>query len=172
MVDNGLVPYRLVLGRATKFPTINTDLPTQKNWMEELKTSQAEMNTIVAEKRNLTALTHDITSAFDQFYIIGKNILICYEKRRNALAHLFIFTWMAGWKPFKHRIGLDRKFLMSSRLNLFLENVFYISKEKWYHVAITRKLLYRTILDPAGLRHLKILGVCRTCESQNLGSDL
>lgn len=63
--ENGLVPSRLVLGMFPRFPILNTDLPTQKDRINVIKAAQAEMNSIVAERRLLTALTRDIPPAAD-----------------------------------------------------------------------------------------------------------
>ena len=51
--ENGLVPSRLVFGITPRFPIISSDLPTQKERMDILRSAQMEMNAIIAERRIL-----------------------------------------------------------------------------------------------------------------------
>lgn len=83
MGENGLVPSRLVFGMIPRFPIINTDLPTQKERMEALKTAQAEMNSIVAERRVVEALTRNIPPAADRVYKLGEEVLVYSEAKRE-----------------------------------------------------------------------------------------
>ena len=58
--ENGLVPSRLVLGIIPRFPILNSELPDQKEILEIIKNAQAEMNSIDAERRVLSALTRNV----------------------------------------------------------------------------------------------------------------
>ena len=51
--ENGLVLSRLVIGITPRFPIISSDLPTQKERMDILRSAQTEMNGIIAERRIL-----------------------------------------------------------------------------------------------------------------------
>ena len=83
MGENGLVPSRIVFGIIPRFPILNTELPTQKQRMEIIKSAQAEMNSIVAERRVLAALTRDIPPAADRNYKLGEEVLVYSEKEKK-----------------------------------------------------------------------------------------
>ncbi len=78
--ENGLVPSKLVFGIIPRYPILNTDLPNQKERMEAIKLAQAEMNSIIAERRVLAALTKKIPPAADRQYNLGEEVLIYDEK--------------------------------------------------------------------------------------------
>lgn len=56
MGEHGLVPSRLVPGVLPRFPILNSALPEQRKILEIIKTAQAKINAIVAEKRIFYAL--------------------------------------------------------------------------------------------------------------------
>ena len=74
--ENGLVPSRLVFGIIPRYPILNTDLPNQKERMEAIKLAQSEMNSIIAERRVLAALTKKIPPAADRQYNWAEELLI------------------------------------------------------------------------------------------------
>lgn len=88
MSEIGLVPTRHICGATPKFPFINTELPNQKNRMEAMKTAQAEMSAIVAERRICTALGHEISSAADRSYKEGWEFLVKSENRKEWISPL------------------------------------------------------------------------------------
>lgn len=63
ITENGLVPSRHVFEMISRFAIINNDLPTQKDLMNAIQTAQAEMDYIVSEQRQMTALTREIQPA-------------------------------------------------------------------------------------------------------------
>lgn len=83
MGENGLVPSLLVFGIIPRFPIITSDLPNQRERMEVLAAAQKEMNTIIAERRIITALTTNTPSSVDEVYQVGDKILIYREKERE-----------------------------------------------------------------------------------------
>lgn len=74
--ENGLVPSRLVFCIIPRYPILNTELPTHKDRMNAIKRAQAEMNSNVAERCLMTALTRDIPPAADLNYKIGEEMLV------------------------------------------------------------------------------------------------
>lgn len=80
--ENGLVPSRLVFGTIPRFPIISTDLRNQKERMEILPKSQKEMNSIIAERRILAALTRNVRPASDRVYRLGDEFLVFSEKKK------------------------------------------------------------------------------------------
>lgn len=83
MGENGLVPSRLVFGIIPRFPILNHNLPTQRERLQALKLAQAEMNSIVAERRVLAALNKSIPSAADRNYKLGEKVLIYSETSKT-----------------------------------------------------------------------------------------
>ena len=81
--ENGLVPSRLVFGIVPRFPIISTDLPTQKERMDILRSAQMEINAIIAERRILRALNRDIPPASDRVYRLGDEVLVYTEKDKQ-----------------------------------------------------------------------------------------
>ena len=79
--ENGLVPSRLVFGIIPRLAIINTDLPTQKDRMNAIKSAQAEMNSIIAECRIMTALKSDMPPAADRTYKLGEEALVYNEDK-------------------------------------------------------------------------------------------
>lgn len=51
--------------------------------MEALKTVQADINAIVAEKRVLTALTRKLLPAVDRVYKSGEQVLVYSEQKKK-----------------------------------------------------------------------------------------
>ena len=90
MGETGLVPSRLVFGIVPRFPILNSNLPNQKERLEIIKIAQAEMNSIVAERRVLAALTRDIPPAADRTYKIGEEVLIYSEKEKKWLGPFIV----------------------------------------------------------------------------------
>lgn len=74
--EHGLVPTRLLLGVIPISPIISTLLPNQKEKMEALAAPQAETNSVIAERKIMTALTRDIPSAADRHYDMGDVVLV------------------------------------------------------------------------------------------------
>jgi hypothetical protein len=66
--EDGLFPSLLVFGIIPRFPIISTNLPDQKERMRILQVAQAETNTIVAERRLVTALRAQIPASADRLY--------------------------------------------------------------------------------------------------------
>jgi hypothetical protein len=60
---NGLVPSPMAFGVIPRYPSINTELPNQKVKMEVIAAAQMEMNSIIAERRDVTALVKKISPA-------------------------------------------------------------------------------------------------------------
>ena len=83
MGENGLVPSLLVFGIIPRFPVISSQLPAQSERMEVLTMAQREMNTIIAQRRIITALTKNIPSASDRFYSIDDEVLVYREKEKE-----------------------------------------------------------------------------------------
>lgn len=75
--------HGLFFGVIPWFPIINTKLPNRKEKMEAVKTAQAEMNAIVAERRFRTALTHEISPAADRSYKVGEEVFVFSENRKE-----------------------------------------------------------------------------------------
>ncbi len=88
--ENGLVPSRLVFGIIPRFPILNSDLPNQKERLAIIQMAQAEMNSIVAERRVLAALTRDIPPAADRTYKIGEDVLVYSEKDKKWLGPFIV----------------------------------------------------------------------------------
>lgn len=63
MVENGLVPARLVFGIIPRFSILSTGLPRQKERMDATKLGKADMNSIIAEGRVKSALFSNIPPA-------------------------------------------------------------------------------------------------------------
>ena len=82
MGESGLVPSLLVFGTIPRFPIISTDFPSQKERMEALSKAQMEMNSIVAERRVLAALTRNIPPAGKYTYILGEEVLVYSESNK------------------------------------------------------------------------------------------
>lgn len=65
MCEDGFVPSKLVFEILPRFPILSTDLPNQEDRIETIKTVQAEMNSIVVERRVFKSLTKNILAAFN-----------------------------------------------------------------------------------------------------------
>lgn len=83
MGENGLVPSRLVFGILPRFPILNSNLPSQKERMEIIKTAHAEMNSIIAERRITAALTRNVPSAADRHYKPNDEVLVYDEQSQQ-----------------------------------------------------------------------------------------
>jgi len=81
--EKGLVPSRLVFGILPRFPILNSNLPNQKERLEIIKTAQAEMNSIVAERKIMTALSKNVPAAADRTYKLGEEILVYNENLKK-----------------------------------------------------------------------------------------
>lgn len=58
--ENGLDQTRLEFRILNRLPILNSELQNRKGRFEALKTAQAEMNTIIADRHIQTALSADI----------------------------------------------------------------------------------------------------------------
>lgn len=65
------------------FPILNSDLPQQKERMEALKTAQAEMSLIIAERRVLEALIEYIPSTADRIFRWEEEVLVYSELKKE-----------------------------------------------------------------------------------------
>lgn len=61
MGESGLVPSTHDFGVLSQIPILNSDLAEERERWESIKTAQAEMNAIIAERRTLEALTRNIS---------------------------------------------------------------------------------------------------------------
>lgn len=77
--DNSLVSLKPVFDIIPRFLIFSSNLPNQKKRVDMLKTGQREMNSIVAEKKHLEALTRNVSSAADRSYNHGDKFLV-YSK--------------------------------------------------------------------------------------------
>ena len=83
MGENGLVPSLLTFGVIPRFPILNTELPTQQERLEALKKAQAEMNSIVAERRIKRALLHKVPNASNYVFRPGTEVLVYREDEKK-----------------------------------------------------------------------------------------
>jgi hypothetical protein len=90
MGENGLVPTLLVFGIIPRFPILSTDLPEQKERMRVITAAQAEYNTIVAERRLLSALQSRVPAAADRIYQVGEEVLVWRERPNSWTGPLII----------------------------------------------------------------------------------
>lgn len=71
--ENGLVLSRLVFVMIQRFPILPTTTPGQKERIKALKSTQVEINPIVADLQVLKASSRNISSAaFGQYNLGGK----------------------------------------------------------------------------------------------------
>jgi hypothetical protein len=78
--EDGLVPSLLVFGISPRHQVLSTNLPTQQERMKVLATANAEMNSIIAERRILTALQKSIPAASVHSFDIGDEVLVFRER--------------------------------------------------------------------------------------------
>jgi hypothetical protein len=76
IVEDGLVPSLPVFGINPRHPVMGTDLPTQKERLDVLATTNSEMNSIIAERRIQTALQKAIPAASLNTFDIGDEVLV------------------------------------------------------------------------------------------------
>ena len=86
--EQGLVPSSLVFVTVPRFPIMNTELPKQEERMEALKKAQAEMNSIVAERRVKRALLHRVPNAAHHVIKPGMEVLVYREKEKRWMGPL------------------------------------------------------------------------------------
>lgn len=72
--EEGLVKSRLVFGIIPRFPILILELQTQKERMDTIESSQAEMNTIFAEPKILSALNRNVAPCADQADKLEENV--------------------------------------------------------------------------------------------------
>lgn len=75
------------------FPISYTDLATQKYRMHANKSAQAEMISIVAERRLLTALTRDIPPTADRNNTIAEEVLAYSENNKEWLGPIIVVDY-------------------------------------------------------------------------------
>jgi hypothetical protein len=78
--EDGLVPSLLVFGISPRHQVLSTNLPTQQERMKVLATANAEMNSIIAVRRILTALQKSIPAASFHSFYIGDEVLVFRER--------------------------------------------------------------------------------------------
>jgi hypothetical protein len=66
-----------------RFPIITSEIPLQQERMRILQVAQAEMNSIVAERRVVQALQSAVPAAADRVYQVGEEVLVYREKERT-----------------------------------------------------------------------------------------
>ena len=66
-----------------RFPILNSELPNQKERIGMIKSAQAEMNSIVAERKVLSALTRNIPPAADRVFKLGEEVLVYHEQNKK-----------------------------------------------------------------------------------------
>lgn len=93
MGENGLVPSRLVFEIIPGFRILNTDLPNKHERMAIISKVQAEMNTIIAEKRVRSALNRNIPLAVDRVYKMREEVLV-YDDEDKQCKGPYIFCWL------------------------------------------------------------------------------
>lgn len=64
-----------------RFPILNENLPAQKERIELIKHTQAEMNKTVTERKVVAALNRNI-SPTDRKYKMGEEVLLYDEKKK------------------------------------------------------------------------------------------
>lgn len=70
--DHGLAASRLLFGIIPSFPKRNPNVPNRRDRMAMSKEAQAEMSSIIADRRVLAALTRDIAPTADRVYNISE----------------------------------------------------------------------------------------------------
>lgn len=66
-----------------KFLIFSPDQPSEKEWMEALRSFQGDVNTIVVKKRVLEALIRNISSAADWRYKLSDEILFTQNNKKT-----------------------------------------------------------------------------------------
>lgn len=87
--ENELFPARPVFGVLPKFPITNSELSTQKEKKKIPAAAQAEMNSVAAKRKNLTAVIREILPAANRLYKIEEKVLIYSGKEKLAWAIYF-----------------------------------------------------------------------------------
>ncbi len=119
--ENGLVPSRLVFGIIPRFPILNSDLPEQKERLEMIKTAQAEMNSIVAERRVLAAVTRDVPPATDRTYKLGEDVLVYSEKEKEWLGPFIVVDVTGRLVTVQSENGQSRQQFSTSQIKPFYQ---------------------------------------------------
>lgn len=83
MVENVLVPSRLVFGTIPRFSILNTSLPIQNVVVVSIKTNHSKMNTIFAQRRIFEALARNIPPAANRLYKVGENVFVHSENKKG-----------------------------------------------------------------------------------------
>lgn len=94
--DNRLVPSRLVFGILLRFPIINSELPDRKERLEAIKLVQAEMNSIVAERRVQMVLTKSTPPSADQTYKLREEVVIYSDLKKEWLFSFIVVDNTGG----------------------------------------------------------------------------
>lgn len=84
--ERGLVRSRLVFGIIPIFPILNTFLSKQKDRMNAIKTTEIEINSIIAEIRVLKALRRGTPPAAEGSY--GEEVFVYNEDKKEWLGRL------------------------------------------------------------------------------------
>lgn len=155
--ENGLVPTRLVFGVIPRVPIISTELPTQIERMEILPAAQAEMISIVAERKIMTALTRDIPPAADRVYKTGEEILVYSENEKKRIG-AFIFIDVKGRMITVQSIDkIKRKRFNAFQIKLYYRTINYsINKFKTNVISPPPFQVYLTeVIEPRDPRAWK-----------------
>lgn len=80
---NELVSSRLVFVMLLRFPLLNSNLPSQKRRMDIIKTAQAEVKSIIAERKATAALTKNVPFSANRNYKPSDEVLICDERSQQ-----------------------------------------------------------------------------------------
>lgn len=84
MGETFLVHSRLVFGVLFRFSILSTNPLYQKKLMEAIKTAQAEMNSIVAERKVYESLTRNTPPVADRAYKLGKDGIGIFRREKMA----------------------------------------------------------------------------------------
>lgn len=148
MSENGLVLTRLVYGDVPRFPIINTELPNQKDRLEAIKTAQAEMNAIVAERRIRTALAYEITPPSDRIYKVGEEVHVCSENRIDCIGPLRVES-MQGRMVTVQSLGGDRVQTFNYfQLKTSIQDCLYKLQNDLFSKTLHPEIIY--VLNPHG----------------------
>lgn len=87
---NGLVPTCLIFEVVPRFPILSTYNPKQKERIDIFESTPAIFNSIMAERKIMTALFRDIPRTADKFYKLGETLLAYSEKEKKSLGKLSV----------------------------------------------------------------------------------
>lgn len=88
--ENELVSSKLVFETNLRFFILSTNLPTQKQQMEAIRTTQTKMSTTVAQRKSFEALTRNIPFESNHSYEVEEEALVWSELKKKWIGLLVV----------------------------------------------------------------------------------